>query len=98
VSDLEALTASDFAPLLHSRFRVAADDSESFDAELIEISEGAARGPRRAQFSPVFRGGPSPPLHQRIFRVEHDELGALDIFLVPLGPDDVGQRYEAVFT
>jgi hypothetical protein len=98
VSDLEALTASDFAPLLHSRFRVAADDSESFDAELIEISEGAARGPRRAQFSLVFRGGASPPLPQRIFRVEHDELGALDIFLVPLGPDDVGQRYEAVFT
>jgi hypothetical protein len=98
VSDLEALTASDFAPLLHSRFRVAADDSESFDAELIEISEGAAGGPRRAQFSLVFRGGPSPPLPQRIFRVDHDELGALDIFLVPLGPDAVGQRYEAVFT
>jgi len=98
VSDLDALTAIDFAPLLHARFRVAADDSEPFDAELIEVSEGASGGPRRAQFSLTFRGGPSPPLPQRIFRVEHDELGALDIFLVPLGPDDIGQRYEAVFT
>ena len=96
--DLEALTATDFAPLLHGGFRVAADDSEPFDAELIEVAEGAARGPRRAQFSLVFRGGPTPPLPQRIYRVEHDELGALELFLVPLGPDDVGQLYEAVFT
>ena len=98
MSDLEALTASDFEPLLRARFRVAAGDSEPFDAELIEVSEGAARGPTRAQFSLVFRGGPTPPLPQGIFRVEHDVFGALDVFLVPLGPDDVGQRYEAVFT
>ena len=74
MSDLEALTATDFAPLLHGRFLVAADDSEPFEAELIEVSEGAARGPARAQFSLVFRGGPTPPLPQRIYRVEHDEL------------------------
>ena len=98
MSDLEALTATDFAPLLHGRFRVVADDSELFGAELIEVSEGAARGHRREQFSLVFRGGPSPPLPQRINRLEHDELGSLDLFLVPLGPDDVGQRYEAVST
>jgi hypothetical protein len=48
----------------------------------------------RAPFSLVFRGGPTPPLPQRIHRVEHAELGALEIFLVPVGPD----RYEAVFT
>jgi hypothetical protein len=46
----------------------------------------------------VFRGGPSPPLPQRIYRVEHEALGALDILLVPLGPDELGQRYEAIFT
>lgn len=98
VTDLETLTASDFAPLLHAQFLVASDDSEPFDAELIEVSEAATQGPLRKQFSLVFRGGPTPPLSQRIYRVEHDELGALEIFLVPLGPDVVGQRYEAVFT
>jgi hypothetical protein len=66
--------------------------------ELIEVSEGAGAGLSRSPFSLVFRGGPSPPLPQRIYRVEHEALGALDIFLVPIGPDEVGQRYEAVFT
>jgi hypothetical protein len=37
---------------------------------------------------------PDPPLPQRIYRVEHAELGAIEIFLVPIAAD----RYEAVFT
>ena len=46
----------------------------------------------------MFRGGPTPPVPQRIYGVEHARIGRLDLFLVPLGPDDAGQRYEAVFT
>jgi hypothetical protein len=29
--------------------------------------------------------------------MEHEEIGALDIFLVPIGPDEEGPRYEAIF-
>jgi hypothetical protein len=95
--DLGALTASDFAPRLYERFRVAPAEGAAFDADLIEVAE-AEPGSGRRQFSLVFRGGASPPLPQGIHRVEHEALGALDIFLVPLGPDHVGQRYQAVFT
>lgn len=35
---------------------------------------------------------------QGIHRVEHEQLGSLEIFLVPLGPDQQGMRYEAIFT
>ena len=96
-SELGALTADTFAPLRGESFRIAPGDVPEFEVELIEIKEGAA-GASRTQFSLLFRGGSDPPLPQRIYRVEHEELGPLDIFLVPLGPDDVGQRYEAVFT
>jgi hypothetical protein len=41
----------------------------------------------RAPFSLEFRGGPDPPLPQRIYRLEHDELGAIEIFLVPIASD-----------
>lgn len=95
---LEALTADTFAPLRGDRFRVSPGDSPAFEVELADVTEAAHRGPRRPQFSLVFRGGPTPPLRQRIYRLEHDAIGTLDLFLVPLGPDDVGQRYEAVFT
>jgi uncharacterized protein DUF6916 len=98
VRDLQELTAADFVPLHGESFRVRSEDAPPFEVELIDVSEGARGSGTRAQFSLVFRGGPNPPLPQRIYRVEHDQLGALDIFLVPLGPDAVGQRYEAVFT
>jgi hypothetical protein len=91
VTDLEALTAADFAPLLHERFGISAND-RAFDVELIAVSE--AGDPARRQFSLVFQGGPTPPLPQRIYHVEHARLGAIEIFLVPIAAD----RYEAVFT
>jgi hypothetical protein len=94
VRALETLTAADFAPLRGDRFRIAPTDAPAFDAELVEVTEGRREPGGRAPFSLVFRGGPTPPLPQRIHRVEHAELGALEIFLVPVGPD----RYEAVFT
>jgi hypothetical protein len=68
-----------------------------FEVELINVTERPLEDGPRAQFSLVFRGGPDPPLQQRIYRLEHERLGPLDLFLVPLGPDATGQRYEAVF-
>ena len=91
---LDTLTAADFAALRGDRFRIAPDDAEPFEVELVEVSEIAREPGGRTPFSLVFQGGPDPPLPQRIYRVEHDALGALDIFLVPIAAD----RYEAVFT
>jgi hypothetical protein len=91
---LETLTIADFAPRLHEPFRVVPDGGEPFEVELVEVTEIPREPGGRSPFSLVFRGGPSPPLPQAIYRVEHDEIGALEIFLVPIGPD----RYEAVFT
>jgi hypothetical protein len=94
VRALETLTAADFAPLRGDRFRIGGDDGEPFDAELVEVTEIPREPGGRAPFSLVFQGGPSPPLPQGIHRVEHDALGAIEIFLVPIAAD----RYEAVFT
>jgi hypothetical protein len=66
----------------------------AFEAELVEVTEIPREPGGRAPFSLVFQGGPSPPLPQRIYRVEHDMLGAIEIFLVPIA----AERYEAVFT
>jgi hypothetical protein len=91
---LENLTIENFRPLQGERFRVAPDDAEAFEVELVEVTEIPREPGGRTPFSLVFRGGPNPPVEQRIYRVEHDELGELDLFLVPIAVD----RYEAVFT
>ena len=49
-------------------------------------------------FSLVFVGPARFVLPQQTYRVEHDSLGELDLFLVPIGPNGGGMRYEAVFT
>ena len=86
---LETLTAADFEPLLHEQFRLG-----EFDVELVEVTEIPREPGGRAPFSLVFEGGPDPLLPQGIHRVEHERLGAMEIFLVPIAAD----RYEAVFT
>jgi hypothetical protein len=94
VRPLETLTAADFTALRGDRFRIAPDDATPFEAELIEVTEIPREPGGRTPFSIVFRGGPDPPLPQRICRVEHERLGPIEIFLVPIAAD----RYQAVFT
>ena len=35
---------------------------------------------------------------QQVFTLRHPELGELELFMVPLGPDEQGMRYEAVIS
>ena len=91
---LDRVTVDDFRPLRGDRFRIAPDGAPAFEVELVEVTEIPREPGGRAPFSLVFKGGPNPPLEQRIYRVEHDGLGELDLFLVPIAVD----RYEAIFT
>ena len=52
----------------------------------------------RDVFSVIFRGDKDPVLHQQIYRISNDTLGEMELFIVPIGPDDQGMRYEAVFS
>ena len=49
-------------------------------------------------FSLLFQGPREPVLPQRMYRLNHDRLGEFDLFIVPIGADDEGVHYEAVFS
>lgn len=96
---LENLTYGDFADRVGETFRLEAP-SGPLPLTLLEatsLARGENPGPRRSPFSLVFRGPFQPALPQRIWPLEHAALGRLEIFLVPIGPDGGGMRYEAVF-
>ncbi len=95
-SDLASLTAEDFRACLDAPFSVPEGPIE---CELIEVNEPVGTGGSgpRAPFAVVFRGPLEPFLAQGIHRFEHESLGPLDLFLVPIGPEDGSMRYEAVF-
>lgn len=51
----------------------------------------------RQPFSLTFLAKDPRVLPQRIYRLEHNGLGALDIFLVPIGKNADGVSYQATF-
>jgi hypothetical protein len=96
---LEDLAYSDFFERVGEEFRVTAGDGVAVLAliEVTDLSRPESPSPRRKPFSLVFRGPFRPQLVQRIWPLEHAAFGRLEIFLVPIGPDAEGMRYEAVF-
>ena len=97
---LESLDVTSFAGRIGEPFHIVMDDATMLTTRLMEVTPAVtpARAHGRTPFSLVFRSPPGAPLPQRIYRIHHDELGALDLFLVPIGPDADGMRYEAVFS
>ena len=92
------LTLQSFAPLVGEMFRVDLAVAGTLELELSEAGEGdAGPGSERDPFRLLFRGPGEPVLAQRTHRLEHPVLGALEIFLVPVGRDARGTSYEAIF-
>lgn len=91
---------SEVSRLLHQTFLVHVAPGSTLPVELIEVRDLGARvlgGTRLDNYALLFRGGEKSHVPQAIYRIEHEVLGALDVFLVPVGPDEVGMRYEAIF-
>ncbi|WP_295435340.1 hypothetical protein [uncultured Thiodictyon sp.] len=104
MQDLRSLNHTEFARCLNQTFTLdpgVPGEVRALPLVLIEVTEhgsGAAGPHRRQPFCVLFRGPALPVLPQRTYVMNHDSLGRLEIFLVPLGPDGQGMRYEAVFT
>jgi hypothetical protein len=84
--------------LVGTPFRVHFGGASPLEVVLYEVKRHETHpGPREEPFSAYFRGPLNSILPQRIYQVEHDRLGTVEIFLVPIGPDGQGMGYEAVF-
>jgi uncharacterized protein DUF6916 len=95
-----SLTVEQFVPRLNETFRLR-HDASIVDLVLVQAAAlGGSQGsrPGRRPFSLIFRGPRAPVLSQRTYALEHPHMGAMDLFIVPIGPDRDGMRYEAIFT
>ncbi len=95
------LTLADFAPHLGESFEIAVEGREPYRLEMTEATGTGGDSDAREPFSVVFSGADDIVLPQRTYRLEHEKLGALEIFLVPLGPDksvEGRMLYEAAFS
>ena len=97
---LETVTHEDFAACLEQSFTIDDEAAGSVEVELIKVELRGAFDPdtqSRPPFSIVFLGKSEPLLPQGIYRMRHPRLGAMELFVVPVGVDAKGVRYEAVF-
>lgn len=102
MTSIGLLTYEHFAPLVEEAFEVRTDGVTSalVLAEATTRAEAGGTGPEgqtRTPFSLVFWGPAEPLLPQGTHLLVHPELGRLDVFLVPIGPQSEGMGYEAVF-
>jgi hypothetical protein len=95
--DIRELNAQTFSECLHSAFQIQVP---GFDPVPVELTDVVVRNesPKLEQFSLIFHNAAGVHLQQAIYDMQHETLGAISLFLVPLGPrEGVGMDYQAVF-
>lgn len=100
------LNMEDFVNCLNGRFMLHPQDGDDENSEnsivlqLIDVSplgDSSKDSRARTPFSLLFKGPVTPALNQKTHLLKQKDLGDLPIFLVPLGPEEDGMIYEAIF-
>jgi hypothetical protein len=100
MKDLSSVTHKDFEACLNQSFTVRSENQDGLEIELIQvklIGDGDPEKDTRQAFSVLFRGSNDHSLAQSVYRIENETLGELQLFLVPIGPDESGMLYDASF-
>lgn len=97
---LEEVTVETFAPHVGEVFELCLSDTDRLPVTLIAADplRGSANDAARVPFSLLFRPPAQTQIRQSTYRIVHERIGELDIFLVPVTPDAKGPRLEAIFT
>ena len=96
---LKTFTLQTFTPLVGSQFDLSGPDGKALVLELLEANVAGSAAPSaiREPFSLTFCEPSAAPLDQRTYELTHPSLGTFQLFIVPVGRDQCGTRYEAVF-
>ena len=89
------VTWDDFADAVGTVYRVEVGDSQ-VDLALDRAVEIPSAGRAGGSFRLEFLGPADPVLEQAIYPLARGEA-VLEIFIVPIGRDQQGARYEAIF-
>ena len=96
---LDTVTFENFSPRLGEVFDLRAGD-EGCQVVLQgaqEKSRYARNGQSRMPFSLVFLGPEGVSFQQGTYALEHEKIGVLELFLVPVGIEQGRMQLEAVF-
>ena len=95
---LEHLTSASLAAQLNTKFRIEVEPGKTVELELVEVTDKGDVAGQVERFSAFFRGPLETFLPQRTYAMEHEGLGNVELFIVPVQRDNEGFYYEAVFS
>ena len=91
------LTEASFNENLNTKFSITFDE-KTVELELVEIKPyGNGPDSSMERFSIYFEGPAQPQLPQQTYQMDHELMGRVEIFIVPIAGDEKVVRYEAVF-
>ena len=96
------LTEEEFSKHVNTKFRVNVDAPSPVDLELVEVKGYPYKNNPNEQknmerFSLNFYGPGDIFLPQATYKLTHESMGEMALFLVPLAHTERGWLYEAVF-
>lgn len=89
-------TKEQFSEQVRTTFKGRLDDGQVFDFELFKVESTISNNIQEA-FSLLFRAPLEIPPFQNVFHLEHEKMGEMDLFLVPVRQKDDCLVFEAVF-
>lgn len=96
--DLNTLTVTDFEPHLNTVFQLHYGNGEMLEVTLIEAKARGMDAPERRQgFSLLLQSTINDYLQQGIYHITHEVVEPMDLFIVPVGANQTGMRYEIIF-
>lgn len=93
---------NEFSPYLGDQFEIISPEGDFQEVTLKEVADRSSSvntGNARVQqecFSLLFQGDIEKPLVQSTYSFRHREMGTFALFIVPVGSDNSGMKYEAV--
>lgn len=85
-----------FAEHLNTNFTAQTDAEKEFEITLVEAKSIISNKIQEC-FALLFCAPPDAPAVQQSFQLDHNTLGKMELFLVPVKKNEDGLFYEAVF-
>jgi len=98
--NLSNISAKEFNAFLNQAMLIHFDEGNQVPSSVIRVTELESYSPlERGPFSVEFQTtGDETYRPQGIYKINHPEIKDLNVFLVPVGKDVNGMKYEAVFS
>lgn len=93
---VEAFDRENFEAVVGSKFKVTAPNEASVELELLQVTPWKER-PDQRSFSVLFGVPEGYQVEQGMYDFEHEVMGPMQLFVVPVGPIHGRPALEALF-